>query len=420
MWPWQLKNVHKRSLLWAKLVAVSCSAHIILLFLLLFVYVDSTRNLTFTIDSRLLGQDLSVLLMESYKRPRVQKKGGQKVAFNGVVTGHSKKKSGVAKKTGVQKVEKKTTAIQKKVAQKPVQKSANTSVREAGKKQVKVSQEVKSVKSSVPVAKKPAVQTSVVGAKKEVQSQKKASMQKKIEIHKKVVVADQKKDSLQKSMKKNEPSKKKTEKVAAHKPNIQKKTPSKASNKTVEKAVKSANLKQEKEIVHPKVAQKNDKSVQKLSEKNKSKSGALPDTKSLAAQAALTEQSLKSQSQALEAGLTKSILPGVLAATNAVADMVESEEISIAIDGQEYDTESLLRYAALQQEFARCWQPPIGVGESCACDIKVYVAKDGSIADMQMVTSSGVLMYDVAARAALSAMKLPKWTRNKHMTITFK
>ncbi len=113
----------------------------------------------------------------------------------------------------------------------------------------------------------------------------------------------------------------------------------------------------------------------------------------------------------------KAVSPAKQRAKNNAQDQNESVAINA---GQQYDTEALLRYAALQKEFVRCWKPPIGVPKNCSCEIKLFVNAAGKVHDMHMIRPSGILMYDVAARSALSAMTLPRWTRNKALTITFK
>ena len=87
---------------------------------------------------------------------------------------------------------------------------------------------------------------------------------------------------------------------------------------------------------------------------------------------------------------------------------------------EQYDQETLLRYAALQQEFVRCWRPPEGMGQECACEVTVAVGGDGKAQSVVIKRSSEILMYDAAARLAVYAMEFPRWVQNKTLTITFK
>jgi hypothetical protein len=84
------------------------------------------------------------------------------------------------------------------------------------------------------------------------------------------------------------------------------------------------------------------------------------------------------------------------------------------------EVEALRRGAQLQKELVQKWQPPIGVSPDCTCDISFFVNKQGTIENLKMVKSSGVMMFDISARQALFAMKMPQWTYGKPLIINFK
>lgn len=84
------------------------------------------------------------------------------------------------------------------------------------------------------------------------------------------------------------------------------------------------------------------------------------------------------------------------------------------------EVEALRRSAQLQKELVQKWKPPIGVSPDCMCEISFFVNSTGAIEDLKMVKSSGVVMYDISARQALFAMKMPQWTYGKPFTISFK
>ncbi len=84
------------------------------------------------------------------------------------------------------------------------------------------------------------------------------------------------------------------------------------------------------------------------------------------------------------------------------------------------EVEAHRRQVLLQEELAKCWKPPIGVPCDCVCQIKVVVSWNGIVKELDVAKSSGVLMYDVAARSALHTMKMPAWSKGKSLTITFK
>lgn len=84
------------------------------------------------------------------------------------------------------------------------------------------------------------------------------------------------------------------------------------------------------------------------------------------------------------------------------------------------EVEALRRGAQLQKELVQKWQPPIGISPDCFCEISFFVDKKGAIHQLKMVKSSGVIMFDISARQALFAMKMPQWTYGKPLTISFK
>lgn len=66
------------------------------------------------------------------------------------------------------------------------------------------------------------------------------------------------------------------------------------------------------------------------------------------------------------------------------------------------------------------WRAPYGIQGEPSCRIKAFVNKHGSIEDMMIEESSGILMFDIAARSALLNTEMPEWTRGKSFVITFK
>lgn len=75
---------------------------------------------------------------------------------------------------------------------------------------------------------------------------------------------------------------------------------------------------------------------------------------------------------------------------------------------------------ALRKELSRHWTPPHGIPDTCSCEITTYVGNNGVVTDCVITQSSGILMYDVSARAAILAMELPRWTWGDSFAITFK
>lgn len=82
--------------------------------------------------------------------------------------------------------------------------------------------------------------------------------------------------------------------------------------------------------------------------------------------------------------------------------------------------EALRMQAQLQKEIVQTWKPPIGVSPDCSCDVSFFVTTTGTLNHIKMVKPSGVMMFDISARQALCATKMPHWTYGKTLTITFK
>ncbi len=100
---------------------------------------------------------------------------------------------------------------------------------------------------------------------------------------------------------------------------------------------------------------------------------------------------------------------------------VEYEVNNGAIVSNNYrEVEALRRGAQLQKELVHKWHPPIGVSPDCTCEISFFVSNKGIIENLKMVKCSGVMMFDISARQALFAMKMPQWTYGNPLTISFK
>lgn len=84
------------------------------------------------------------------------------------------------------------------------------------------------------------------------------------------------------------------------------------------------------------------------------------------------------------------------------------------------EVEALRMQAQLQKEIVQTWKPPIGVSPDCSCDVSFFVTTTGALNHIKMVKPSGVMMFDISARQALCATKMPHWTYGKTLTITFK
>lgn len=104
--------------------------------------------------------------------------------------------------------------------------------------------------------------------------------------------------------------------------------------------------------------------------------------------------------------------------TEVTSQRIIPENAQISNDYRE--VEAMRRTALLQKELLNNWKPPVGMPASAACEISFMVDTNGSVKSTTMVKSSGIIMYDLSARHALFAMKMPQWTHGKTLTINFK
>ncbi len=74
----------------------------------------------------------------------------------------------------------------------------------------------------------------------------------------------------------------------------------------------------------------------------------------------------------------------------------------------------------MQREVVRYWSPPVGLSKDLVCVLKVLVDWSGRVTKTSVAQSSGVLMYDISARTAVSRMQLQQWAHGKEFSITFK
>ncbi len=76
-------------------------------------------------------------------------------------------------------------------------------------------------------------------------------------------------------------------------------------------------------------------------------------------------------------------------------------------------------YALLGQDITAHWAPPPGMPAEAACTITITIDRAGVVTAMVVDTSSGMLIYDLAAQSALSELQFPHVAWGKSITITF-
>lgn len=111
--------------------------------------------------------------------------------------------------------------------------------------------------------------------------------------------------------------------------------------------------------------------------------------------------------------------PKDIATQVSAADQEIMQDENIIYVGQhEYDALEVQR--EIQQEAQRCWKAPSGVGADIGCEIVVQIEHNGTIRTVTIAESSGVLMYDVQARQAVSRMTFPRGSWGKEIVVYFK
>lgn len=109
--------------------------------------------------------------------------------------------------------------------------------------------------------------------------------------------------------------------------------------------------------------------------------------------------------------------PVVQSTDNQVAMSLPADAQSTIYVGQ-LELEALQLQEAVQRELQTYWKPPIG-HKGLTCNVTVMVDWQGVISEITITQSSGVLMFDMSAEQALSAMTFPKTAWGKNITITF-
>lgn len=81
-----------------------------------------------------------------------------------------------------------------------------------------------------------------------------------------------------------------------------------------------------------------------------------------------------------------------------------------ALQAQEY----------IQQELAQHWSPPAGMRADLFAIVILSIDFEGTIKKVDIVTSSGNLLFDTAAKKAAAQITPARWAYGKELSITFK
>ncbi|RTL07110.1 hypothetical protein EKK58_02950 [Candidatus Dependentiae bacterium] len=138
--------------------------------------------------------------------------------------------------------------------------------------------------------------------------------------------------------------------------------------------------------------------------KDNSSTKKMPDTKPL--------QKTKSKEESFEKKET--FLQKTEHQQDATVDNTTLKEVSLD------ELELLRKIDYLQQELLSAWHPPIVQKSNPSCTLELSVNWQGGIESIIIKQTSGILIFDTAARNAVRNMHIPLWAKGKSITITLK
>jgi len=101
----------------------------------------------------------------------------------------------------------------------------------------------------------------------------------------------------------------------------------------------------------------------------------------------------------------------------AIAEQNSAEELVVYIDKNMQ--QSLAVGQELREAIAQEWAPPLGIADDTSCDVQVTVDAQGKAELLTVVKKSGIAVFDMAARTAVSRAKYPKSVWGKTIVIHF-
>lgn len=101
------------------------------------------------------------------------------------------------------------------------------------------------------------------------------------------------------------------------------------------------------------------------------------------------------------------------------SEPVHAEDESILYVGRE-EMKELRLYKAVCHAVEKEWLPPVGLPTTCVCQIAFVVGPEGVAHEVQILESSKILAYDIAARSAVSRACFESYARGKKCTVVFK
>lgn len=104
----------------------------------------------------------------------------------------------------------------------------------------------------------------------------------------------------------------------------------------------------------------------------------------------------------------KIVQPSPQAASAATQQEAVLPEGPILIARSASEAAHLTVAVAIQEELLRVWHPPIGTEDGISCTIQVTLDAQGKLTEFAIKKSSGFLLFDVSARAAIQQAVWPQ------------
>ncbi len=115
----------------------------------------------------------------------------------------------------------------------------------------------------------------------------------------------------------------------------------------------------------------------------------------------------------------KAAVQALLAQAN-LPKKVNEKKIEPKIKTEKKKVEPIpVRITDLYKEISQKWSPPPGVPKETVCELLLQIDWQGAIVGIAVAKSSGVLLFDLAAQAAVDELNCPKWAWGKSIALTF-
>ena len=164
------------------------------------------------------------------------------------------------------------------------------------------------------------------------------------------------------------------------------------------------------------VQKKTIKKARKKKTPAKKMKAAIPDKKKSVQEV----KKIKSTDQKKEIAQIPQQVPVQQKAVEAVPVSQAGESSEQAITISYTDMQYRERYLQLHSQLSQHWSPPPGIPDTCTCTLVAHVDKEGHVINIDITKPSGILMFDITARAALMAVSWPQWAWASSVEIIFK